>query len=162
MTLSLLVFLGIGVVAASSGALFRPGEHYERLRFPSWRPPNYLFAPVWTLLYIMIAVSGWLVYEEAGWSDAGRVAMIVYGIHFVLNYLWSVIFFGLRQRGLALFEMALLWLSIVTMIVLFHPISKTAAYLLIPYLCWVSFAFVLNHAMWSLNRGGGLGEAKTR
>ncbi|MBA4782002.1 MAG: tryptophan-rich sensory protein [Rhizobiales bacterium] len=162
MNLSLLAFLGIAVVAASSGALFRPGEHYERLNFPSWRPPNYLFAPVWTVLYIMIAVSGWLVYEKTGWSDAGRHAMIVYGIHFVLNYLWSAIFFGLKQRGLALFEMALLWLSIVVMIVLFYPISKIAAYLLVPYLCWVSFAFVLNHAVWSLNRGVRLGEPKTR
>lgn len=150
--MSLIVFLLLAFITASSGGIFRPGPDYEALNFPSWRPPNYLFGPVWTVLFIMIAVSGWLIWQEVGFEGVGRVALIIYGIQLALNFLWSALFFGLKWRGLALFEMAFLWLSILCLIVLFYPISALAAYLLVPYLLWVSFAFFLNHALWSLNR----------
>lgn len=148
----LLIFLGLCFLTASSGAIFRPGEWYENLKHPSWRPPNFLFAPVWTLLFVMIAVSGWLVWTDVGFEEAGRLAMGVYALQLILNYLWSAIFFGMRKLGLALAEMALLWLSIAALIWLFYPINPLAAYLLVPYILWVSFAFVLNATLWVLNR----------
>lgn len=152
MDFSLFLFFFAAIVTASSGAIFRPGRDYETLNFPSWRPPNYLFGPVWMALFIMIAVSGWLVWQATGGEGAGRLALIVYAVQLVLNFLWSAIFFGLKRRGLALFEMSLLWLSILALIVLFYPISPLAAYLLVPYILWVSFAFFLNFTMFRLNR----------
>lgn len=140
-------------IAASSGAIFQAGPWYEALSKPSWRPPGYLFGPVWTVLYVMIAVSGWRAWSAAPSIDAAIVPMAVFAAQLVLNALWSMIFFGLRRPGLALMEMAGLWLSIVATIAVFTPLDQTAAWLLVPYLAWVSFAFVLNKAIWRLNRG---------
>ena len=148
--LVLLGFIAACVAAASSGGLFRPGAWYESLAKPSWRPPNWLFGPVWAVLYAMIAVSGWLVWRAAE-PGAAALPLTIYAVQLVLNALWSAIFFGLRRLGLALFEMALLWVAILATIVTFYPIHAGAAYLLVPYLVWVSFAFVLNHVMWRLN-----------
>lgn len=149
--LALAGFVVACLVAASSGAIFRPGDWYEGLSKPSWRPPNWLFGPVWMVLYVMIALSGWLVWREAGWAGAS-LALSLYALQLLLNGLWSGIFFGLRRLGLACAEMALLWLAILATIVTFYPIHATAALLLIPYLLWVSFAFVLNFAVLRLNR----------
>lgn len=151
-TLSLLAFLGMSALAASAGGIFRPGAWYEALRKPSWRPPNRLFGPVWAVLYAMIAVSGWLIYEEFGWEFA-QVPLTVFVIQLLLNWLWSAIFFGLRRPGLAFLEIIALWLSIVALIYLFYPIREAAAWLLAPYLLWVSFAAALNFAIWRLNGG---------
>ena len=148
--LSLLVFIGVCILTAASGGIFRPGRWYESLAKPSWRPPNWLFGPVWAVLYGMIAVSGWLVWTEAP-PGTVTVPMVIYGVQLVLNFLWSAIFFGLRRLGLALLEMAFLWLAIVATIVAFYPLHAGAAYMLLPYLAWVSFAFILNWAMWRLN-----------
>jgi tryptophan-rich sensory protein len=117
---------------------------------PSWRPPNWLFAPVWTVLYLMIAVSGWLVWREAGVAGA-KIPLTVYAIQLVLNAAWTPIFFGLHRPDLAFFEIVLIWLSIVATILLFYPIHAGAAWLLVPYLGWVTFAAALNFAIWSLN-----------
>lgn len=153
-TSSLLVLLGFVAacfLAASSGSIFRPGDWYEGLAKPAWRPPNWLFGPVWAVLYCMIAISGWLVWREVGLA-AAVLPLILYGVQLVLNGLWSFVFFGLRRLDLALIEMMLLWLSIAASIVAFYPIHAGAAWLLVPYLVWVSFAMVLNFAMWRLNR----------
>lgn len=136
--------------AASSGGVFRPGAWYESIAKPSWRPPNAAFAPVWLVLFVMIAISGWLVWREAGFAGA-PVALGVYAAQLVLNALWSAIFFGMRRIGLALAEMAVLWLSILATIVLFHPVDPLAAWLLVPYIAWVSIAFVLNASILKLN-----------
>ena len=143
-------FVAVNMVAASSGGLFRPGEWYEHLAKPSWRPPNWLFAPAWTVLYGMNASAGWLIWESGDWAQI-KPAIIVYGMSLVLNACWSGIFFGLRRLGLALGELIFLWLSILIKIILFLPLDQTAALLLVPYLCWVTFAGVLNLAMWRLN-----------
>jgi len=148
--LMLFVFGGVSFGAAATGAIFRPGEWYRGLDKPRWRPPDWLFAPVWTLLYAMIALSGWLVWREKGLADAA-VPLTVYAVQFVLNAAWSPIFFGLRRPGLAAIEIALLWASIVATILVFHPVSPAAAGLLVPYLAWVSFAAVLTLAVWRAN-----------
>ncbi|HIC82543.1 MAG TPA: tryptophan-rich sensory protein [Kiloniellaceae bacterium] len=139
------------LLAASSGAIFRAGPWYEDLHKPPWRPPGWLFGPVWLVLYSMIAVSGWLVWTSA---PAGETwfPMTVYAVHLVFNALWSYCFFGLRRPGLALADMTALWLSILATMTVFYPVSALAAGLLVPYLLWVSFAWVLNRAIWRLNR----------
>jgi len=151
-TLALGVFLAANLAAASSGAIFRPGGWYERIRKPTWRPPNWLFGPAWALLFLMIATAGWMVWRE-GSGDALTAAMNAYAVQLALNAAWSGVFFGLRRPGWALFELILLWIAIAATIVLFLPISETAAWLMTPYLAWVSFAGALNAAIWRLNRG---------
>ncbi len=148
--LSLLVFVLACAAAATPGLLFRPGEWYRHLVKPSWRPPDWLFGPVWLVLYLSIAVSGWLVWRRAGFDEAA-LALAVYALQLVLNGLWSAIFFGLHRPGLALIEIICLWFSILATIVVFHPLDATAAYLLIPYAGWVGFAVILNHRIWRLN-----------
>lgn len=148
---ALLGFVAACLLAASSGSIFRPGAWYEQLEKPSWRPPNWLFAPVWMVLYAMIAISGWLVWREAGFAGA-TLPLAIYGVQLLLNAAWSAVFFGLRRPDLAFFEIVLLWLSIVLVIVTFWPIHALAAWLLVPYLAWASFAGALNWSIWRLNR----------
>ena len=136
--------------AAVPGILIRPGEWYRELVKPSWRPPDWLFGPVWLVLYVSIAVSGWLVWRKAGFSGAS-FAFVIYAAQLILNGFWSVVFFGLRRPGLALLEIVCLWLSIIATIGAFFPIDQFAAYLLIPYAFWVSFAVALNYRIWRLN-----------
>ena len=145
----------IGLAAACfcvalSGAVFRPGAWYEGLDKPRWRPPNWLFAPAWTVLYVCIAVSGWLAWRQAGVAGA-PAASAAYGAQLVLNAGWSAVFFGLHRPGWALAELALLWLSIALTAALFAPISAAAAALLLPYLAWVTFAGALNASLWRRN-----------
>lgn len=135
----------IGGIAASSAS-----ERYAALERPSWAPPSWLFGPVWTALYVMIAVAGWLVWRQAGVSGA-RAALSVFGVQLVLNALWTPLFFGADRFGLAFAEIVVLWLAIVATIVLFRRHSKPAAALLVPYLAWVTFAAALNFAIWQLN-----------
>lgn len=148
--MSLVVFLVLVFVAASSGALFSPGEWYERLAKPSWTPPKLAFPIVWTVLYVLIAVSGWLVWEAAP-AEALPLAMSVWGVQLALNAGWSAVFFGLKQMRWALAELVLLWLAILATIVVFWPIDVLAAVLLLPYLAWVTTAGALNRAMIRLN-----------
>ncbi len=143
-------FIAACFLAALMGALFRPGEWYERLKQPSWQPPNRLFAPVWTVLYLMIAVAGWLIWRRAGFAGAG-LPLAVYALQLILNAAWSPLFFGLHRPDLGLVDIVLVWMSIIATIVLFYPIHVVAALLLVPYLAWVSFATALNFAVWRLN-----------
>jgi benzodiazapine receptor len=149
--IALVVFLGVNMAAAMSGALFRPGAWHRWLKKPSWNPPNWLFAPAWTVLYLMIAVAGWRVFEARGW-DAWP-ALAVYAVSLCLNAAWSGLFFGLKRPDVAFFELLALWASIALMIFMFAPIDALAAGLLVPYLCWVTFAGALNFAIWRLNTG---------
>ena len=153
--LTLLLFIGACMAVATSGMYFRPGEWYQRLEKPSWQPPGWLFGPVWMILYAMIAVSGWLVWAEAGWAGAA-LPLAIYAIQLLLNWLWSALFFGLKRIDLALAEMGLLWISIVAMIVAFYPIHSGAALMMLPYLAWVSFAMLLNFTIWRLNGARGV------
>lgn len=155
MDLTLLIALGVFVVlnflAASSGAFFKPGAWYEGLAKPGWTPPNWAFPVVWSVLYLMNAASGWLVWQAGGMAAAPALA--VYVASLVLNAGWSAMFFGLRRMDLGLVNVALLWLSIVAVAVMFWPFSQIAAALQLPYLVWVSIATALNFTVWRMNRG---------
>lgn len=145
--MALIIFFALVAVAASSGALFKPGPWYERLDKPSWNPPDWVFPVVWTILYIFIAFAGWLVWSEVGFG----AAIIVWGIQLVLNAIWSALFFGLKRMDVAFVEVTALWTSIVVFIVLAWPISTLAALLFVPYLAWVSTAALLNWRVWKMN-----------
>lgn len=135
-----------GGVTASSVETWYPG-----LTKPAWNPPNAVFGPVWTLLYLMMAVAAWLVWRRRDRS-AIKTALALFGLQLALNVAWSLIFFGLQRPGVALFEIVLLWLAIAATLGAFTRVSRTAGYLLVPYLAWVSFAAALNFAIWRLNR----------
>lgn len=124
---------------------------YVTLNKPSFNPPNWIFAPVWTTLYFLMGISLWLVWKSNAKPSIKNKAIFFFVIQLILNFFWSIIFFSLHQLGFALAEIILMWIFILISIMAFYPISKIAAYLLIPYLCWVSFASVLNFAIWKLN-----------
>jgi translocator protein len=145
----LVPFLLLSFAAAATGALFPPGPWFAGLERPGFAPPNWLFGPVWTLLYVLIAIAGWLVWRRVGWRSR---AMGLWGAQMLLNALWTPLFFGLQWMGVALAEMALLWLAILLCVLAFRRISGAAAILMLPYLAWVSFAWVLNAGFWWLNR----------
>lgn len=123
---------------------------YPTLTKPSWNPPDWLFGPVWSLLYLMIAVAGWLVWRRGPAEHPVRL-WLPYLAQLALNTAWSGIFFGLRQPGWAFAEVLLLWAAIVATMLVFAPRSKLAAALFAPYLAWVSFAAYLNLTIWRLN-----------
>lgn len=123
---------------------------YPTLTKPAWNPPNWIFGPVWTTLYLLMAIAAWLVYRRGGWRPA-RGALGLYGLQLALNVAWSAIFFGLRAPGLAFAEILLLWLAITATGFAFGMHSRVAALLLVPYLAWTSFAALLNFTLWRLN-----------
>ena len=136
--------------AASLGALFGPGEWYASLQKPSWNPPGWIFGPVWSALYVMMAVAAWFVWQRGGFSNQ-RQPLVIFLVQLALNAGWTPLFFGLHSPGLAFAEIVLLWLAIAATMVVFRPVSRTAMLLLVPYLAWVSFAAALNFALWKLN-----------
>ena len=141
-------FVAVCFLAAASGGIFRPGPWYDALAKPWWRPPQWLFAPAWSILYFCIAVSGWMIWRKAGLAPG------LFGIYFIslcFNAAWSAFFFGLRRMDLAFADVLLLWLSIAATIVVFYPVERRAALLLLPYLGWVSFASALNFTIWRMN-----------
>jgi benzodiazapine receptor len=124
---------------------------YAQLNKPSFNPPGYLFGPVWTILYLLMGVSLYLVWKAPD-GKMRDYALIIFGIQMVLNFVWSFIFFYFHQPGWALVDIIALWVFIVAMIFIFYRISKVAALIQILYLLWVSFATVLNAAIWLLNK----------
>jgi benzodiazapine receptor len=147
---SLAFFVALCFSVAATGAFFPPDDWYASLARPTYAPPNWVFGPVWTVLYLMMAISGWLVWKSPK-STSKRQAMLAFGGQLLLNAAWSAIFFGLHEPGWSLVEICFLWLAILTTIALFRRHSTAAAVLLMPYLAWVSFATVLNYGFWSLN-----------
>jgi benzodiazapine receptor len=150
----LVVAVLICLVAGLIGSFFTINSvntWYATIQKPSFNPPNWVFGPVWTALYILMGLSAYLVWMK-GWGRKDvRSALAVFGLQLVLNVLWSVIFFGAKQLFYSFVEIAFLWLSIVLTILLFYKISKNAALLLVPYLLWVSFAAFLNYSVWQMN-----------
>lgn len=144
---SLAAFALLALVAASSGAFFKPGEWYRQLRKPSWTPPSWVFGAVWSVLYVMIAIAGWLVWR----IEPGGAAVWLWGLQLVLNGLWSGIFFGRRRIDWAMFEIALLWFAIAAFMAAAADVSAPAAILFVPYLIWVTIASTLNWSVYRLN-----------
>jgi translocator protein len=146
-------FAGFVAVCLSVGALAglvtapAVADWYPTLVKPFWRPPNWLFAPVWTILYLMMAIAAWLVWK-AGHS---RAALLLWAGQLLLNFAWSFLFFGARSPGLGLIDIVALWLAIAATIFAFSFKSRLAAALMLPYLCWVSFALALNASIFMLN-----------
>lgn len=145
--MSLIAFLIVTAGAAVTGARYMPGEWYKTLAKPSWTPPDWLFGPAWTLLYIAIAIAGWLVWRERG---VGLV-LAIWVVQLVLNAAWSYLMFGLHRIDLALIDSVLMLIAIVAFIVAAWPVSQTAALLFVPYLAWVGFATALNYTILRLN-----------
>lgn len=118
---------------------------------PSFNPPNWVFAPVWTALYMMMGIALWLVWKKDGVKSGRRTALILFAIQLLLNFAWSFIFFYAHQPGWAFAEILLMWVSIMLTIIWFGKVSPAAAWLLVPYIWWVSFASLLNFYIWKLN-----------
>ena len=138
--------------AAGGAASARAGAFYAQLDRPAWAPPSWLFGPVWTLLYLMMAVAAWLVWRERGFAGA-RGALTLFLVQLALNALWTWLFFAWRLGALAFAEILLLWALIAATAVLFWRLRPVAGVLLVPYLVWVTFASALTLAVWRANPG---------
>jgi tryptophan-rich sensory protein len=147
---SLTLPLGLGAIAGLFTAEAVP-EWYETLNRPSFNPPNWLFGPVWSTLYLLMGISLFLIWKQSA-SKVRNMAIFIFLLQQALNFGWSFIFFYFNMIGFALIEIILLWISIVIMLVLFYKIKPAAAYINIPYLLWVTFAALLNASYYFLNR----------
>lgn len=146
----LVVSILVPILASVIGGIFTASsvsKWYAKLKKPSFNPPNWIFGPVWTILYLMMGVSLYLVWI----TKFDQLAFVIFGIQLFLNVLWSIIFFGIKNPFYAFIEIVLLWIAILLTIVYFYNISPISAYLLIPYILWVSFASILNYAIYKLN-----------
>lgn len=154
--IGLVIWIGMCFGAALLGSIFTTPEvpnWYAELTKPSWTPPGWVFGPVWTVLYLMMAVAAWLVWRQGGLAAAVRpIALFV--VQLALNATWSILFFGLRMPGLAFLEIVILWVAILATLIVFLRSNSIAGYLLLPYLLWVTFAAGLNFAIWRMNIGG--------
>ncbi len=124
---------------------------YAGLEKPGFSPPNWLFGPAWVMLYFLMGISVYLIWQKMGENKAAKSAFWLFWIHLFFNAIWSIIFFGLQNPGLAFVNIVIIWLLIIVLMIKFWGINRWAAYLLIPYLLWVSFASLLNYFIWYLN-----------
>ena len=147
---SLVVFLALVAIAAVCGSLALPDAWYAALAKPSFNPPNAIFAPVWTVLYLLIAIAAWRVWRVAGFS----AAIVLWLVQLAGNAAWSPLFFGAHQIGLALADIVLLDALVLATTVQFFRCDRVAGWLLVPYLAWIGFATLLNAAIWRLNGAG--------
>ncbi|GIJ24352.1 TspO/MBR family protein [Micromonospora lutea] len=140
-----LAVLAVAVFGNLAGA--GASDQYATIDRPAWSPPSWLFGPVWTVLYVMIAVAAWLVWRRVGFG----AALGAWAVQLVLNAAWTPLFFAGDRYGLAFIEIILLWLAIGATVLLFARASRLAAALLLPYWAWVTFAAALNYSIWQLN-----------
>jgi len=150
----LLVAISACQIAGIIGSIFTAPSiprWYATLKKPDFTPPNWVFAPVWTTLFVLMGVSAYLVWNKGLENKNVKMALLIFSIQLALNMLWSFLFFGLKSPLYAFFEILILWLVILLTIVSFSTISKTASWLLIPYIIWVSFAAILNFYIVRLN-----------
>lgn len=148
--ISILIPVLVGVV---SGFFTQPGVEgwYAVANKPAFNPPNWIFAPVWTTLYILMGIAFFLVWKAQAAKATKQTAITLYIAQLTVNFFWSLIFFKLQQPGWAFAEIILMWVLILLTILWFAKISSVAAWLLVPYISWVSFAAVLNYSIWILN-----------
>lgn len=153
-TVKLIVAIAIPLIIGLSGGAFTASAiptWYAQLQKPSWQPPNWLFGPVWTTLYLLMGIALYLVWKSNAVQSYRQTAFILFAIQLTLNFFWSIIFFNQHQIGWAMAEILVLWISILLTIFSFGKINQTAAWLLVPYISWVSFAAILNYTIWKLN-----------
>lgn len=146
------VWLLVTFCAPALGVFGMPGEWYAGLEKPTWNPPSWVFGPVWSVLYTLMAVAAWLVWCRGGWQ-AQRRPLGLYLIQLALNAAWTPLFFGLQSPGIALIDIILLFIAIAATMRAFFRVRTVAGLLLVPYLMWVGFASVLNFTLWWMNRG---------
>jgi len=152
--LKLVIAIVVSQLAGVIGSVFTISSiptWYTTLQKPSFSPPNWIFGPAWTTLYFLMGVAAFLVWRHGFEKKEVRRALTIFGGQLVLNALWSIIFFGLHNPFWAFIEIIVLWLAILWTIFAFYKISRPAAYLLLPYILWVSFAAYLNYSIWILN-----------
>jgi benzodiazapine receptor len=151
LVLALAGWLALCYGAAALGSQFTDtGAWFQALRKPPWNPPNWLFGPVWTILYGLMGVAAWLVWKRRGFAR-GALPLGLFGVQLALNVAWSWLFFTARRPDLALFEIVVLWAAILATLLAFWRVRRAAGLLLVPYLAWVTFAAALNFAIWRLN-----------
>ena len=146
---ALAIFVALVALAAVFGAQFEPGPWYEGLRKPPLNPPNWIFGPVWSVLYLTIAVSGWLVWQA---RPVSATPLALWGTQLLVNAAWSLLFFGLHLPGLALVDILVLLALLIASTVSFFRVRPLAGLLFLPYGLWVGFAAYLNAGLWHLNR----------
>ncbi len=150
----LIISLALPQLAGLIGSLFTApaiATWYAGLSKPGFSPPNWLFGPTWVTLYLLMGISVYLIWQKVGKIQEARKAVRLFWIHLVFNAIWSPIFFGLKNPGLALVNIIIIWLLIIVLMTKFWKINKWSTHLLIPYLFWVSLASVLNYFIWYLN-----------
>lgn len=149
--IAIIICEGIGI---SSGLLSQSDmtTWFSTLNKPSWNPPSYLFGPVWTILYLMMGISLWLIWESNAPEAQKANAILIFALQLFLNFWWSIIFFRFHSPALALIDILLMLVAITITIYKFSGISHAAAWLLVPYIAWVSFATFLNYTIWSMNK----------
>ncbi len=153
---ALTVFLLLALAAGGLGALVSPGfsssaaHWYSALAKPEWLPSQKWFAPVWTALYVLMAIAAWIIWRER-YHRGHRTAITAYGIQLLLNALWAPLFFGLRNIGAGLFDIVALWLAVGWTMREFARVQGAAAALLVPYFLWLTLATAINLAVWKLN-----------
>lgn len=153
-TTKLIISIALPVaVGATSGFFTATGvdSWYQTINKPSWNPPGWIFGPVWTTLYVMMGIALFLVWKSNTNEALKKTAITLFAVQMVLNFFWSFIFFKQEQSGWALVEIIVLWVAILLTIFAFAKVNKTAAWLLVPYISWVSFATILNYTIWKLN-----------
>lgn len=151
--LALIISIGLCFAAAGIGSLMTTPalrQWYPALHKPAWTPPDRVFAPVWTALYLSMAIAAWMVWLRRPWPEM-TPAVGLFAVQLGLNVAWSALFFGLHSLAAGLVAIVLLWCAILAMGVAFHRVSALAGWILAPYLVWVSFAAALNFAIWRLN-----------
>jgi len=149
--ISILICQLAGVIGSFFTAPAIPTTWFAELKKPGFFPPVWLFAPAWITLFFLMGISLYLIWGRGLEKKEVRVALIIFGIQLIFNILWSVLFFGLKSPFWGLIDIVLMWFAILATIFSFYKISSKAAFLLIPYILWVSFATLLNFSIWRLN-----------
>ncbi len=152
--LKLIASIGICLAAGVIGSIFTSPAitgWYVTLQKPFFTPPNWVFGPAWTTIYILMGIALFLVWDKGIQYRKVKLSMGVFGVQLVLNFLWSILFFGMQNPFYALIEVIILWFAILATILVFYGIDRRASLLLVPYILWVSFASLLNYYVWILN-----------
>ena len=150
LTMGAVFWLVLTFGAAWAGARFLPDAWYRHLSKPAWNPPESIFGPVWSVLYLFMAIAAWFVWSETGWEGfSGPLGF--YLLQLVLNGMWTWIFFGRHRPGVALLDISVLWIVVAATLVSFWKVTPIAGALFVPYLAWISFAALLNFSIWRQN-----------